>query len=731
MAVETGQTAAVKELLQSLSVPLNEDEVARMGLPLHSAIRNRHEDIFRVLVDRGLDISIRDEAGNTPLHIAAEFNVPRVVDILLESGGCEADIENEANSTPLHLASKEGHSRIVQTLLEFCADKDTRDAENLTPIWLASYYGHVKVVEDLVALPLPDVKSINHLGWTALHAAYDNPRITKLLLGAKAEPDAKDHKGCTPLALAATGGQAETIRVLLAAGAATDIPDMDGNLTVHLASQSHSRMAVEVLAQSGVDIQAERNDGTTALHLACEGGKEATVEYLLHLGLNARKESDHYGTPLTAAMLAAHDCVAIGELLVKSGANVNDTGGEFQTPLQAACAEGLEEAVEWLLGLRADVNCIGGKYGTALCAAVASDKGDSHRKAQLLLDRQADVDASGDRGTPLQIAASKGSDTLIDLLLQRGADPTVVAGELSVHPALNAAIKNTCRLGTIQALLSKGANPRASRHRKNTPLQIATRRGRADVFQALVEAGADPMAEDVDSQSLLMYALRRHSDGIVDYLLREAFFVVAEKDVAGRTPLIVAVDQGGGNVKKLLSSGFDVTIDAQDSIGGTALMNATFRDHLATVKTLLAAGADPTIEDYRGRGALYWASRVGRYETFEAILGALVGRACFREHCEAAIRGAVMSNKLQILEKLLEDEESDLDRPGTDTWTPLYIARMYNLDRVRKMLLKGGAGFLRFPLKMPSDWHSGDKSHYLLIGPETGQLTMRGTRIHS
>jgi ankyrin repeat protein len=234
------------------------------------------------------------------------------------------------------------------------------------------------------------------------------------------------------------------------------------------------------------------------------------------------------------------------------------------------------------------------------------------------------------------------------------------------------------------------------------------------------------MAEDVNSQSLLVYALRRHSDGIVAYLLQEAFFVVAERDVAGRTPLIVAVEQGGSNVKKLLSSGFDVTIDAQDSIGATALMNATFRDHLATVQTLLAAGADPTIKDCRGRGALYWGSRVGRYETFEATLGALVGRPCYREHCEAAIRGAVMSNKLQIIEKLLEDEESDLDLSDTDTWTPLYLARMYNLDRVRKMLLNGGAGFLRLPLKLPSDWHSDDKSHYLLVGPETGQLTMRG-----
>jgi ankyrin len=244
LAVERGNTAAVKELLQSLSVPLNEDEVARMGLPLHSAIRNRHEDVFGALIDRGLDPGVRDEAGNTPLHVAAEFNAPRVVDLLLENHKCDPNVENEASATPLHLASKEGHSGIVRTLLKFSADKDKRDSENLTPVWLASYYGHVKVVEDLVAMPLPEVKSVNHLGWTALHAAYDNPDVTQLLLGAKAEPDSQDHNGYTPIALAAAGGHAETIRVLLAAGAATDIADMNGNLTVHLAAQSSSRMAV-------------------------------------------------------------------------------------------------------------------------------------------------------------------------------------------------------------------------------------------------------------------------------------------------------------------------------------------------------------------------------------------------------------------------------------------------------------------------------------------------------
>ena len=45
-------------------------------------------------------------------------------------------------------------------------------------------------------------------------------------------------------------------------------------------------------------------------------------------------------------------------------------------------------------------------------------------------------------------------------------------------------------------------------------------------------------------------------------------------------------------------------VDRQDALGRTALMRAAVRGHLDVVEELLAAGADPSIVDHRGRSIL-------------------------------------------------------------------------------------------------------------------------------
>jgi ankyrin repeat domain-containing protein 50 len=59
-------------------------------------------------------------------------------------------------------------------------------------------------------------------------------------------------------------------------------------------------------------------------------------------------------------------------ILICAGANVNLVGGEYGTALQAAAYRNKPRIVEELIDAGADVNLVGGNYSTALQAAVVS-----------------------------------------------------------------------------------------------------------------------------------------------------------------------------------------------------------------------------------------------------------------------------------------------------------------------------------------------------------------------
>jgi hypothetical protein len=88
-------------------------------------------------------------------------------------------------------------------------------------------------------------------------------------------------------------------------------------------------------------------------------------------------------------------------------------------PLAHAAAEGDNEIVEFLVHKGADVNKVGGVWGTALQAAAY------HRAAQLilfLLNNGAGVNAKGGRfGNALQAAVARDNEQIVRLLQYNGA----------------------------------------------------------------------------------------------------------------------------------------------------------------------------------------------------------------------------------------------------------------------------------------------------------------------
>jgi ankyrin repeat protein len=98
--------------------------------------------------------------------------------------------------------------------------------------------------------------------------------------------------------------------------------------------------------------------------------------------------------------------------------------------------------------------------------------------------------------------------------------------------------------------------------------------------------------------------------------------ILPEQD--GRTALMGAADNGRTTtVQSLIAAGADP--DLQDTMGDTALIKACLCS--ATVQALIDAGADLNLQDQHGRTVLMHASRNDRPATVQALLEAGADRS--------------------------------------------------------------------------------------------------------
>ena len=85
------------------------------------------------LKERPEDLNIEDNAGNTPLQIAALEGCAQIVKLLLEAG-CDVDCKNIDRDTPLIDAVENGHLEVVQLLLNAGANPRQGNAKGEEPL---------------------------------------------------------------------------------------------------------------------------------------------------------------------------------------------------------------------------------------------------------------------------------------------------------------------------------------------------------------------------------------------------------------------------------------------------------------------------------------------------------------------------------------------------------------------------------------------------------------------
>jgi len=239
------------------------------------------------------------------------------------------------------------------------------------------------------------------------------------------------------------------------------------------------------------------------------------------------------------------------------------------------------------------------------------------------------VDAKWDDGymTGLQYAAAMGDESIVEQLLEKGANVNAEPVGKRGRTALQGASEGG-HLGVVIRLLKKGANVNAgpARIKGRTALQGASERGHVEVVNRLLEKGAN---------------------------------VNAEPENGGRTALQGASEGGHLEVvNRLLEKGANVNAGPMGRSGRTALQGASEGGHLEVVNRLLEKGANVNAGPARikGRTALQGASEGGHLEVVDVLLekGANVNAKPATDYGRTALQGASDGGHLEVVDRLLE-----------------------------------------------------------------------------
>ncbi|CVL03942.1 related to ankyrin [Fusarium proliferatum] len=219
------------------------------------------------------------------------------------------------------------------------------------------------------------------------------------------------------------------------------------------------------------------------LHLAAYFGNMVEAQILL-LDNDPDLINGHGMTALSYAANNGH--IAVVEMLVENGANINLGDYLSLTPLSRACVSGHATIAGILLQNHAQVDSKDDLGRTPL--SHAAEHGNT-AIIQLLLDNNAEVDSKDDWGqTPLLITIGEGHMDTVHLLLASGAD--VNWKDTDKLTPLSCAV-SVGHVTIVQLLLENNAEVDLEAIDGETPLQTAARLRHETIIQLLLDYGAD------------------------------------------------------------------------------------------------------------------------------------------------------------------------------------------------------------------------------------------------
>lgn len=347
--------------------------------------------------------------------------------------------------------------------------------------------------------------------------------------------------------------------------------------------------------------------GATALMMAALNGELTEMRILLRRGADPDAlDNRGYGVLVYAGSSGKLEAL---RLLLANGANPDVRSPDGDTPIIA-------------LATWKDIH---GKYGEMI-----------HQAIRILLDANADVNAADHDGNiALMFAAHVNNARLVKLLLERGAEPTLMdkEGMTARRIAETLGNRDVLPLLPLDPRKTRGGDQDLSVDAREetgaTRLMRAAVRGETETVKDLLRRGADPKARDNAGRNPAFYATVGSEPEILRLLLEKGSDP-NQRSESGKVPLAVLASSkefAGENaaaylatVEALLNGGADPNVRYNDEM--TPLMYAALNGNTGMIRLLLKHGADINAKNKDGATAVVIAHTFGHRETVEMLLEA-------------------------------------------------------------------------------------------------------------
>ncbi|KAH0559956.1 hypothetical protein GP486_003522 [Trichoglossum hirsutum] len=586
-----------------------------------------------------------------------------------------------------------------------------------TTLQEAAEIGDVVHIQNLLAAKVPiDEPATEKGGRTALQAACEmgHPEVVTLLLseGCSVNEEPAVENGRTSLQAACGSGHLEVVEILLAGGADVNAAPcrINGRSALQAAAEFGSEEIVQRLIQSHADISilccqqpnllSEHTNcpGRTALHFAAEKGYEQLVRLLLDTSSDQDIEIDLDSILLLAAR---NGHAGIVKFLLERGVDPNAAGDNGVTALHESAIGGFDSTVLLLLEHGADIKAktrdqetpiyLSSKHGHESTSRILMEKFGSFKPAQPYEYEQA-----------LHSAAGNGEEACVLLLLKLGFDPDGNTNGIGETPLHSAAEKGLSSI--VEALLEHGANLHAVSDRGETVLHRAARGGHEDMVRVLLSKGLNPEDEGDDGDRVIHEAARGGHEAIVRLLVEYGVDVTAESTMNG-TALAVAARKGPLSlVEFLLEKGLDPNVRSRDH---TALTEAIDAVQVDVAKLLLDHGADVNLSTFHGVTCFQLACELGSEAMVRLLLPYGVNPKDYRSRTgETALHSIVFDESIFWLRasalpvssperhrtaSLLLEQGIDVNAPDNISTTPLEKAVRCDNAALVQLFLSHGA----------------------------------------